>query len=96
MLFRSGLVHGFGFASALTELDLPRTTLVWALAGFNLGVEIGQAALVVLLLPIAWYCRNRAFYHRSVLRGGSAAIAAVAALWFAERAFDLALIPSLP
>ncbi|MEZ4333265.1 MAG: HupE/UreJ family protein [Myxococcota bacterium] len=49
--FAFGLVHGFGFAGILVELDLPRDRLVPALAGFNLGVELGQIAIVVLLWP---------------------------------------------
>ena len=49
--FGFGLIHGFGFASALQEFGLPRNTLVPALASFNLGVEIGQIAIVSLVVP---------------------------------------------
>jgi len=49
--FGFGLIHGFGFASALQEFGLPRSALVPALASFNLGVEIGQIAIVSLLVP---------------------------------------------
>ena len=49
--FCFGLVHGFGFASALQEFGLPRDALVPALASFNLGVEIGQIAIVSLVVP---------------------------------------------
>ena len=49
--FGFGLIHGFGFASALQEFGLPRDALVPALASFNLGVEIGQIAIVSLLVP---------------------------------------------
>jgi hydrogenase/urease accessory protein HupE len=49
--FGFGLIHGFGFASALKEFGLPRDTLVPALASFNLGVEIGQIAIVSLVVP---------------------------------------------
>ena len=53
-----GLVHGLGFASALTELDLSRAAMVRALVGFNLGVELGQLAFVVVVLPpLAWASR---------------------------------------
>ncbi|MBV8192230.1 MAG: HupE/UreJ family protein [Alphaproteobacteria bacterium] len=53
-----GLVHGLGFASALGELDLGRAALVRALVGFNLGVELGQLAFVVVVLPpLAWASR---------------------------------------
>ena len=49
--FGFGLIHGFGFASALQEFGLPRSALVPALASFNLGVEIGQVAIVSLIVP---------------------------------------------
>jgi hydrogenase/urease accessory protein HupE len=49
--FGFGLIHGFGFASALQEFGLPRNALVPALASFNLGVEIGQIAIVSLVVP---------------------------------------------
>lgn len=55
-----GLVHGFGFAGAITELALPRAGLASALFGFNLGVEVGQAAIVALLAPLlGWLARTR-------------------------------------
>ena len=53
-----GLIHGLGFASALTELDLSRAALVRALVGFNVGVELGQIAFVVVVIPpLAWASR---------------------------------------
>jgi len=53
-----GLVHGLGFASALTELDLSRAAMVRALVGFNLGVELGQLAFIIMVLPpLAWASR---------------------------------------
>ena len=60
--------------------------------GFNVGVELGQLGIVAIALPLAWWARDTRFYRRVVMVGGSAAIAFVAALWFAERAFDLQLI----
>ena len=54
-----GLVHGFGFAGALVEINLSGWPLARALIGFNVGVELGQAAAVVLLVPIfAWLART--------------------------------------
>jgi len=50
--FGFGLIHGFGFASALQEFGLPRSALIPALASFNLGVEIGQMAIVSLVVPV--------------------------------------------
>lgn len=92
LAFTFGLVHGFGFAGALKELGLDEAALARSLIGFNLGVELGQLGIVALALPLAWWVRETVFYRRVVLGGGSVAIALVAALWFAERAFDLQLI----
>ena len=61
--FSFGLIHGFGFASVLTELGLPKDALVLSLLGFNLGVEIGQLAIVALFLPVAYLMRNTALYR---------------------------------
>jgi hypothetical protein len=90
--FAFGLVHGFGFASVLADLGLPRDALALALVGFNLGVEGGQLAIVAAFLPVAFALRRSGFYRRVVLWGGSLAIAALAAVWFVERAFDLQLL----
>jgi hypothetical protein len=81
-----GLVHGFGFASVLMDLGLPQGSLVLALVGFNLGVEIGQLALVAAFLPFAFLFRETTFYRRVLVVGGSAAIVVIAA-FLAGRAF---------
>jgi len=91
--FGFGLIHGFGFASVLTELGLPRDTLVLALVGFNLGVECGQLAIVALFLPLAYSLRASRFYRRTVMIGGSLAIASIAGIWLAERLFGFKLLP---
>jgi hypothetical protein len=91
--FGFGLIHGFGFASVLTDLLLPEGALALALAGFNLGVEVGQIAIVVACLPLAYLMRNTWFYRRFVLVGGSGAIVIIAALWFLERSLDLRFLP---
>ncbi len=90
--FGFGLVHGFGFASVLADLGLPRDALVLALVGFNVGVELGQLAIVIVFLPLAYALRRSAFYRRAVMVGGSAVIASLAAVWFIERAFALKLL----
>ncbi|WP_280151184.1 HupE/UreJ family protein [Piscinibacter sp. XHJ-5] len=87
--FAFGLIHGFGFASVLADLGLPQSALVLALVGFNLGVELGQIAIVSAFLPLAYALRGTWFYRRAVFVGGSVAIAIVAAAWLVERAFDL-------
>lgn len=90
--FAFGLIHGFGFASVLTDLGLPADTLVLSLLGFNLGVETGQLAIVAGFLPAAYLLRNTALYRRGVFMGGSALTLLVALVWLAERALDLKLI----
>ena len=91
--FAFGLIHGFGFASVLADLGLPQETLLLALVGFNLGVEMGQLAIVCAFLPLAYALRGTGFYRRVVFTAGSAAIALVAAVWLAERALDVKLWP---
>ncbi len=90
--FGFGLIHGFGFATVLAELGLPRDALALALVGFNLGVEVGQLAIVALFLPLAYGLRRSRFYRRIVMAGGSVVIAGVAAVWLVERAFDISLL----
>ena len=90
--FGFGLIHGFGFASVLADLGLPEQTLLIALLGFNLGVEAGQLAIVAVFLPLAYGARRTLFYRRIILIGGSAVIAVIAAVWMAERWFDLKLL----
>ncbi len=91
MAFFFGLIHGFGFASVLTELGLPTGALVVSLVGFNLGVELGQLAIVAVFLPLAFVLRHTRLYQRGVLVGGSWVALLVALAWFVERAFDLSL-----
>lgn len=90
--FAFGLIHGFGFASVLAELGLPPEALALSLLGFNLGVEVGQLAIVSAFLPVAYFLRRGMFYRQWVFVGGSWATLTVALVWFIERAFDLSLI----
>ena len=90
MAFVFGLVHGFGFASVLADLGLPQGALALALVGFNVGVELGQLAIVAVFLPLAFALRTTGFYRVGVLRFGSLLVALLALWWFVQRAFDLA------
>ena len=94
LAFAFGLIHGFGFASVLLDLGLPQSSLLLSLVGFNVGVELGQLAIVAAFLPLAYLVRATAFYRRTVLVGGSSVIAALALVWLSERAFDLKIITS--
>ena len=89
--FVFGLIHGFGFASVLRDLGLPQSTLVSSLFGFNVGVEIGQLAIVAVFLPLAWWLR-KSWLYRQLFTWGSLAIALVAAIWLVERIADIKLI----
>lgn len=80
-----GLVHGFGFASALTELHLSRAGLASALVGFNLGVELGQATIVALLAPLVIWLRRRAWFRSYGTRALGSAIAAAGLYWLVQR-----------
>ena len=90
--FAFGLIHGFGFASVLADLGLPRDALLRALVGFNIGVEVGQLVIVSAFLPSAYWLRGGVFYQRVVFLGGSVLICALATVWFIERAFNLKLL----
>jgi hypothetical protein len=89
MAFVFGLVHGFGFASVLVDLGLPKDALVLALVGFNSGVEVGQMAIVVAFVPVSFWLRTTRFYRKGVLTAGSVLVALVASWWFIQRAFDI-------
>jgi hypothetical protein len=82
--FALGLLHGFGFSSVLVDLGLPSHELIGALLGFNLGVELGQAAIVVVLLPVLFWIR-RTLLYQALLWAGSAGVALLALLWTYER-----------
>ena len=92
MAFVFGLIHGFGFAAVLSDLGLPRGALLLSLVAFNVGVELGQLAIVAAFLPVAWWLRDAWVYRRLVLVAGSVAVAALAFAWLAERALDIKLI----
>lgn len=91
--FTFGLIHGFGFASVLADLNLPNSSLVLSLFGFNIGVEIGQLILVALVIPLAYLTRRSTAYPRFALQTGSIVIAAVSLGWLLERSLNLQLMP---
>jgi hypothetical protein len=85
--FLFGLIHGFGFASALSEIHVSPGGLVGALLGFNLGVELGQAALVLPIAPLVGLARRRPQFVRLGVPALSLATLAAGAYWFVGRAF---------
>lgn len=87
LAFVFGLIHGFGFAGILTEMELPTARLAAALLGFNVGVELGQLAIVVLAWPVLRVLLGGPAPRRLlVVQGGSAAVLAAGLYWFGSRA----------
>ena len=89
IVFVLGLFHGFGFANVLDPLGAQGPSLIPALAGFNIGVEIGQMIVVLAAFPILFLIRKLPVYKPVVLQAGSVALIAIAGLWFFERTFDV-------
>lgn len=88
IVFAFGLIHGMGFASALTELGLPRSQFLTSLIMFNVGVELGQITIILLcwLLVGKWFA-DKPWYRKRIVIPASAAIAVIALYWTIERAF---------
>jgi len=91
--FFFGLIHGFGFASVLAELNLPTADFAWALLQFNLGLEVGQLLVVIAATAVLFGLRHRLRYAQVVIRGGSLVAMAIAGLWFVERVADVKVLP---
>jgi hydrogenase/urease accessory protein HupE len=80
-----GLVHGFGFAGALRAIAVPRSQVPLALFGFNLGVELGQLAVLAVLLPLVLWARESTVWQRAGMRACTAAVAGAGLVWFFVR-----------
>jgi hydrogenase/urease accessory protein HupE len=86
LAFGFGFFHGFGFAGALGETGLPSDSIAWSLAAFNVGVEIGQACIVVIAVPLLrLFSQMSPVVTGAVTRYASIGIAAAGLLWFVER-----------
>jgi hydrogenase/urease accessory protein HupE len=86
--FGFGLIHGFGFASVLREMDLPSRALGWSLFSFNVGVEIGQLVVVIAVATMLAAIRARSeVVGRRLAFAGSLVVIAAGAFWFIERVF---------
>lgn len=85
MVFAFGLLHGLGFAAALKELGLPPSNFVGALLSFNVGVELGQLAVIALALLLTFPWRQQASWRRRIVMPGSLAITVLALLWAGQR-----------
>jgi hypothetical protein len=88
VVFMFGLVHGMGFASSLNEIGLPRNNFFTSILSFNVGVELGQIAVITavfafIIIPF----REKTIYRKWIVNPLSAMIAIVAAYWTIERVF---------
>jgi hypothetical protein len=91
--FLFGLVHGFGFAGVLGELNLPASQFAWALLQFNLGLELGQLMIVLSATGVLYLARHQPAYPRWGIGAGSAAAMLMGVLWFVERTANVAILP---
>ena len=91
--FCFGLIHGFGFAGVLAELNLPTSAFAWALLQFNVGLELGQLLIVVSVTALLFLLRERPQYRALVVRGGSFAAILVGVLWLIERTANVSILP---
>jgi HupE / UreJ protein len=87
IVFAFGLVHGFGFAGALTELGFGSSAgdVALALLSFNAGVEIGQLAAAAVMLPLVWMVRTRPSWHARLQPVCSIIIVAAGTVWLIQR-----------
>lgn len=89
IIFIFGLFHGLGFASVLGDLIVTQGSLWSTLVGFNVGVEIGQVAVILALFPVLFAARQLHAYRWAALQAGSVVIALIAGLWSIERILGL-------
>ena len=90
--FFFGLIHGFGFAGVLAELNLPTSAFAWALLQFNVGLELGQLLIVVSVTALLFLLRHWRQYRPFVIRGGSFAAILVGVLWLIERTANVSIL----
>jgi hypothetical protein len=83
--FPFGLIHGFGFAGALHEVALSRSEIPAALFAFNLGVELGQVAVLAAIVPLVRIAQKRGLWERVGMRACTMAVALAGVVWFVAR-----------
>ncbi len=89
VVFVFGLFHGFGFANVLAPLGLDPARKAIGLASFNIGVELGQLAIVLVVFPIFYAVRRLAAYRIIVMQIGAVFLIAISLFWFIERTYDV-------
>jgi hypothetical protein len=91
IVFAFGLFHGFGFASVLGDLGIGGEFLGYTLLAFNVGVELGQVAIVAAVFPVLYLLRKTAFYVSFAMPVSAVLLIIVSTYWFIERAFNVDL-----
>lgn len=97
VIFLFGLFHGFGFASVLGDLGVTSQHSLLSLLAFNLGVELGQLAIITVVFPLLYLLRKQIFYPPLVLKAGGLLLGTISLYWLIERVFDINLqvLPTL-
>jgi len=89
VIFVFGLFHGFGFASVLADLGVTSQHALLSLLAFNLGVELGQLAIIAVVFPVLYLLRKQFFYSKWVLKPGGLLLGVMSLYWLIERVFDV-------
>jgi hypothetical protein len=84
-----GLFHGLGFASVMGDLPFRMVDVLRVVIGFNIGVELGQVAIVAVLFPLLFLLRRGGLYQPLVLRGASMVLVLISGWWFVQRSMGL-------
>ncbi len=85
MVLLFGLIHGFGFANVLHELNLSANSVLWVLLSFNLGVELGQLVIVTGVLPVIYLLRQKSVYRTLIYPASCAAMMGLGFFWLVQR-----------
>lgn len=85
VVFCFGLLHGLGFAAVLSQYGLPKGNLVPSLLAFNIGVELGQLAVLIIAFVVVYFMKNKSWYRQRIQIPASLIIALVGLFWFIER-----------
>ena len=84
IVFFFGLFHGLGFAGLLKEIAIPEDKFLSSLLAFNLGIEMGQILIIILIVPFVLHFKNREWYPR-MIQAVAIVISLIAILWFIQR-----------
>lgn len=90
--FVFGLFHGFGFASVMADIGMQGEFMVLTVLAFNIGVELGQVAIIAVLFPILFLIRKQRWYVPVVVRLGSMFLIGLACIWLVERLFGIQIL----